>query len=161
MEHYTNDFSKIDYNNIILSYIGKNIKPRFILGDNIYPISCEIENCIAPFGIDNAYGKMYMKLSIYENSKIIHFLKNIDDTISKLIMEKEQMSIDSNINRNTIQTMLDNNIIIQNDDGKHLSSFNINKASVIKKIQMQLGDVYYITKSKKYAYKWIVNKIIL
>ena len=83
MEQYSNDFSKIDYNNIVLSYIGKNIKPRFILGETTYPISCEIDNCIAPFGIDNAYGKMYMKVSIYDNGKLIHFLKNIDDTISK------------------------------------------------------------------------------
>ena len=141
--------------------IGKNIKPRFILGETTYPISCEIDNCIAPFGIDNAYGKMYMKVSIYDNGKLIHFLKNIDDTISKLIMEKEQMSIESNINRNTIQTILDNNIIIEDSNGKRLSSFNIVKSSPIKKIQMQLGDLYYITKSKKYAYKWIINKIIL
>ena len=45
VNEYVNDFNTIDYEHILLSYVGKNIKPRYILGTNTYPVTLEINNC--------------------------------------------------------------------------------------------------------------------
>lgn len=165
MNDYTNDLDKIDYGQILLSYVGKSIKPRYILGTNVYPISLEINNCIAPFGVDNAYGKLYMKITLpnnyIESAKHILFFKNIDSKISSLIIEKEKGILEANLNKNIIQTILDRNIIIQDSSSNSMSVFAITKGSQIKTIQLTLGDIFYVNKTQKFNYKWIVNKIIL
>ena len=165
VNEYVNDFNTIDYEHILLSYVGKNIKPRYILGTNTYPVTLEINNCIAPFGVDNAYGKLYMKISIsgnhIETTKNLSIFKNIDNRLSKLIDEKENAILEHNLNKNVIQTMLNRNITIVDNLGNNVSFFNILKGTHIKTLQITLGDIFYITKSQKYNYKWIVNKIIL
>lgn len=169
MSEYNNDFSnnidKIDYDQILLSYIGKSIKPRYILGANVYPISLEINNCIAPFGIDTAYGKLYMKITLpnnyIESAKYTQFFKNIDIKIINLIIEKEKGILEPNLNKNIIQTILDRNITIQDSLNNSVSVFGITKGSQIKVMQITLGDIFYVNKTQKFNYKWIVNKIIL
>jgi hypothetical protein len=169
MSEYNNDFSnnidKIDYEQILLSYVGKSIKPRYILGANVYPISLEINNCIAPFGIDAAYGKLYMKITLpnnyIESAKYTHFFKNIDIKIINLIIEKEKGILEPNLNKNIIQTILDKNITIQDSLGNSVSVFGITKGTQIKTMQITLGDIFYVNKTQKFNYKWIVNKIIL
>jgi hypothetical protein len=165
MDDFSNDVSKIDYNNILLSYVGKSIKPRYVLGPNVYPISIEINNCIVPFGVDNAYGKLYMKISLpnnyIENAKNIVFFTNIHTKLSKLVMEKEKGILDTNLNKNIIQTILDKNISILDSSGNIASLFGITKGTHIKTLQLTLGDIFYVNKTKNYNYKWMVNKIIL
>jgi hypothetical protein len=165
MDNYSNDVNKIDYDQILLSYIGKNIKPRYVLGTNIYPISLEISNCVIPFGVDNAYGKLYMKISLsnncIESGKNIIIFKNIDKKLSNLIAEKEKGILEENLNKNIIQTILDKNITIIDSSGNVVSVFGITKGTQIKTVQLTLGDIFYISKTQKFNYKWIVNKIIL
>jgi len=167
VNEYVNDFNKIDYDHILLSYVGKNIKPRYILGTSTYPVTLEINNCIALFGVDNAYGKLYMKISLHrndnhlENIKNVSIFKNIDNTLSKLIQEKENAILEPNLNKNIIQTMLDRNITILDNSGNNVSVFSITKGIQIKTLQITLGDIFYVSKSQKYNYKWIVNKIVL
>jgi hypothetical protein len=165
LNQYVNDFNTIDYEHILLSYVGKSIKPRYILGPKVYPISIEINNCIAPFGVDNAYGKLYMKISLpnnyIESSKNIVFFTNIDTKLSNLVMEKEKNSLDTNLKKNIIQTILDKNISIVDSSGNITSLFGITKGTHLKTLQLTLGDIFYVNKTKNYNYKWIVNKIIL
>ena len=162
---FSNELNKIDYDHILLSYVGKSIKPRYVLGTNVYPISLEINNCVVPFGVDNAYGKLYMKISLpnnyFESAKNILIFKNFDSKISNLITEKEKGVLDENLNKNIIQTILDRNIIIVDSLGNSASVFGITKGTQIKTMQITLGDIFYVNKTQKFNYKWIVNKIIL
>ena len=165
MDDFINDVNKIDYNNILLSYVGKNIKPRYVLGPKVYPISIEINNCIAPFGVDNAYGKLYMKISLpnnyIESAQNIAFFRNIDTKLSNLVVEKEKSILDENLNKNIIQTILDKNISIVDSSGNIASVFGITKGTHIKTLQLSLGDIFYVNKTQKFNYKWMVNKIII
>lgn len=163
--NFCNDLNKIDYEHILLSYVGKNIKPKYVLGNSVYPISIEINNCIAPFGVDSAYGKLYMKISFpnnyIESINYLHFFKNVDSKLANLIIDKEKGILDENLNKNVIQTMLDRNIVIQDGLGVIKSIFGITKGTQIKSLQITLGDIFYVNKTQKFNYKWVVNKIIL
>lgn len=159
MEDYINDISKIDCQQIVLSYIGKNIKPRYILGDSIYPISLELKDSYIPFGIDNAYGKLYMKIKIHNS--FLNIIKAIECRLSNLIIDKEKGLLEENLNNNIIQSILDKNISIVDSSNNIASMFGINKGANIKSIEIVLGDIFYISKIQKFSFKWIVNKIVL
>jgi hypothetical protein len=164
MDEYINDINKIDSNQIVLSYIGKNIKPRYILGANIYPISIELKNCFIPFGIDNAFGKLYMKIKIpntTEHVNNIYIIKNIETKLSNLIVAKENGLLEDNLNKNIIQCVLDKDITIVDNSNNNVSIFSITKGLTVNTIQILLGDIFYISKIKKFSFKWIVNKIVL
>lgn len=164
MDEYINDINKIDCNQIVLSYIGKNIKPRYILGDNIYPICIELKNCNIPFGVDNAFGKLYMKIKIQnsiEHINNINIIKNIEIKLSNLIVEKEKGLLEENFNKNIIQCILDKNITIVDTSNNIVSLFAITKGITVNSIQIFLGDIFYISKIQKFCFKWIVNKIVI
>jgi hypothetical protein len=123
-----NDFSKISTDNIILSYVAKNIKPRYILGDSTFPISIEVSEAKTPFGIDNIYGKHYMKLIITDRVTLA-VLHKIEERLKILVAEKEGKELETILSNGNIQTVLDKNIEIINHDGTHTTMFAIDKGT--------------------------------
>jgi len=149
---YNNSIQQINPQNILISVIKNKKQPRLCIFNKVYPISLEIAGK-SIFGIDMVYGKRYMKFAI-ENIEISQLIKSIDIRLMTLVDGLQSSFYGSNI----IFTMLDKDIIIQNMDGKIMSSFSIDKNTEME-ITLELGDIY--TNNKQSSYKWIVKKIVI
>jgi hypothetical protein len=148
----TNNIETFPIENLVISNIKNKKNPRLILGNKTYQVVFETPNVITPFGIDNAFGKFYIKLSLNKDTDndFIVLLKKIENKLQTLIP-----TIISNFSNNyTINAILDKNMKLEDKDGNIISMFGIEKGDILK-ATIELGDIY----NDKY-YKWIVKKIV-
>ena len=148
----SNNIQTFPVENLVISTIKTKKCPRLLLANKPYPVSFETPDVITPFGIDNAYGKFYIKLS---------FNKDVDGDFIGLLqkIEKRLQSIIPTLQTNfsnyfTISCILDKNIVIQDSKGQAVSMFGIEKGEILK-ATVELGDIY-----RDSHYKWIVKKLI-
>ncbi len=149
MSNHINDFP---IENLVISEIKNKKTPKLILGNIPYPIGFETPVAITPFGIDSAYGKFYIKLSIDPtiDGDFLRLMQAIDQKLMRLVP-----SLKTNFtSANTINCLLDRNVEIVDADGKQLSMFSIQKGDRLK-ATLELGDIYFNN-----IYKWMVRKII-
>ena len=147
----SNNIASFPVENIVISEIKTKKSPRLILANKTYPIGFETPIVITPFGIDNAYGKFYIKLSFnqsIDHDFIVLFLK-IEQKLQTLVPGLKT----SFSGQNTISCILDKNITIEDNNGNVVSMFGIDKGDSLK-ATIELGDIYNIN------YKWIVKKLI-
>ena len=148
----TNNIETFPVENLVISNNKNTKNPRLILGNKTYPVAFETPSVVTPFGIDNSYGKFYIKLSFNKDidTDYIELLKKIEKRLQSIIP-----TIHSNFSNNyTINAILDRDIKIEDKDGNIVSMFGIEKGDILK-ATIELGNIY----SDKY-YKWIVKKII-
>jgi hypothetical protein len=156
----TNNLETLNIDNIILSVIKTKITPKLILSNHVYPIGFEIPEVLVPFGIDRNYGKSYLKIQLFADSKYLFYLKNIENKLNQLIIEKYKgRNLKTSFyGENTMATILDKNIQILDINNNQISNYAIVKGTKIQ-ILMELGDIYDY--NNEYHYKWIIKKIIL
>jgi hypothetical protein len=148
----TNNIETFPFENLVISNIKTKKSPRLLLANKPYPVGFETPIVITPFGIDNAYGKFYMKLSFNKDvdRDFIELLRKIEKHLQHLLP-----TLITNFSNNyTINTMLDKNIKIEDKDGNIVSMFGIEKGETLK-ATIELGDIYNDT-----HYKWLVKKVI-
>jgi hypothetical protein len=156
----TNNLETLNIDNIILSIIKTKISPKLILCNHVYPIGFEIPEVLVPFGIDRNYGKSYLKIQLFNDSKYLFYLKNIENKLNELVKEKyEGRNLKTSFyGENTMATILDKNIQIIDMNNNQISNYAIIKGTKIQ-VLMELGDIYDY--NGNYVYKWIIKKIIL
>jgi hypothetical protein len=156
----TNNLDTLNIDNIILSIIKTKITPKLILSSNVYPIGFDIPEVLVPFGIDRSYGKSYLKIQMFNDSKYLYFLKKIEYKLNELVKEKfnGRTLKTSFYGENTMATILDKNIEIVDNNNNQISNYAIIKGTKIQ-VLMELGDIYDY--NNDYHYKWIIKKIIL
>lgn len=139
--------------NILISNIKGRKAPRLCLLDRVYPIGIEIEKAKIPFGIDVVYGKRYMKIEI-DDPTIIQQMMDIERRLQQL--EPNLFSAFSGPRQ--IQTILDRNVKITNQQGEVVSSYAIDRGLDCS-VLLELGDIYQHNSVSNY--KWITKSIIL
>ena len=148
----SNNITSFPLENLVISEIKTKKSPRIILANKSYPIGFETPEVITPFGIDNAYGKFYIKLSFNQtmDRDFLVLLQKIEEKLQILVP-----GLKTNFSsQNTINCILDKNITIEDTNGNIVSMFGINKGDCLK-ATIELGDIYNNTN-----YKWIVKKLI-
>lgn len=148
----SNNILSFPVENLVISDIKNKKKPRLILANKAYPIALETPVGHTPFGIDNVYGKFYMKLTLNKDVDMdfIELLKKIEKRLQTIIP-----SLLTNFtNSSTFNTILDKNVKIEDDKGNIVSMFGIEKGDCLK-TTIELSDIY-----NDKNYKWIVKKII-
>ena len=156
----TNNLETLNMDNIILSIVKNKITPKLILSTHVYPIGFEIPEVLVPFGIDRNYGKSYLKILMFADSKYLFYLKQIENKLNELIKEKYNgRTIKTSFyGENTLATILDKNIEIVDINNNQISNYAIIKGTKIQ-VLMELGDIFDY--NNDYHYKWIIKKIIL
>jgi hypothetical protein len=154
--HQAGTYENINPANIVITNLGNQRQPRLCVFDKVYPISLEFEGR-TPFGIDLIFGKQYLKITVL-NSMLSTLLRNIDIRLMNLVPGLKSAVFGAN----NIQTVLDRDIEIVDEDGKEISSYAICKGSFISVIA-ELGNIYSTkgAKANEHYYKWLVKKIIL
>jgi len=148
----TNHIETFPVENLVICNTKKTKNTRLILGNKPYPVAFETPNVTTPFGIDNSFGKFYIKLSFDKDKDkdFIELLKKIEKRLQSLIP-----TINTNFsNLYTINAILDRDIKIEDKDGNIVSMFGIEKGDILK-TTIELGNIYSDT-----YYKWIVKKIV-
>ena len=148
----TNHIQSFPLDNLVISEVKTKKTPKIILANKTYPIGFETPEVVTPFGIDNAYGKLYMKLTFRSNDNdFVGLLHKIEEKLQQLVPGlKTNFS-----NNNTINCILDRNITIVNKEGTPVTMFGVSKGDNMK-VDLELGDIY-----NNLNYKWIVKKMTL
>lgn len=152
----------LDPNNVIISETRRKYVPRMIIEGKLETIRFLTPIIKTPFGIDRNYGKMYLK-GLFDNLKdksYIIFLRNLEKKIYDLLLKKfPDYTLQSYFSgANCISCILDKDVIMEDDSGKTISNYSIEKNSQIQMF-LELGDFYM--HGGKIHYKWIVKKLCL
>jgi hypothetical protein len=148
----SNHINNFPIENLVVSEIKNKKTPKLILANVPYPIGFETPVATTPFGIDSAYGKFYIKLSIDPtiDGDFLRLMQAVDHKLMGLVP-----GLKSNFtSATTLNCLLDRNVDIVDADGKNSSMFSIKKGDRLK-ATLELGDIYFNN-----TYKWMVRKII-
>jgi hypothetical protein len=148
----SNHINNFPIENLVVSEIKNKKTPKLILANVPYPIGFETPVATTPFGIDSAYGKFYIKLSIDPtiDGDFLRLMQAVDHKLMGLVP-----GLKSNFtSATTLNCLLDRNVDIVDADGKNSSMFSIQKGDRLK-ATLELGDIYFNN-----TYKWMVRKII-
>ena len=84
----TNHIQSFPLDNLVISEVKTKKTPKIILANKTYPIGFETPEVVTPFGIDNAYGKLYMKLTFRSNDNdFVGLLHKIEEKLQQILNE--------------------------------------------------------------------------
>ena len=148
----SNHINNFPIENLVISEIKNKKTPKLILANVPYPIGFETPVATTPFGIDSAYGKFYIKLTIDPtiDGDFLRLMQAVDHKLMDLVP-----GLKTNFtSATTLNCLMDRNVVIADAEGKHVSMFSIQKGDRLK-ATIELGDIYFNN-----TYKWMVRKII-
>ena len=170
MENPDNSLVTLHASNLVLSVHSRSAHPsssnhgrgalKLCVGGNVYDVGVELSDVVAPFGIDRAFGKHYMKLTV-RDPVLMTKLSEVDERVRTLVQPSVLHSCVTSFQSRaiTISTLLCRNVTVVDAQNQPVSLFAIQKGSSIALVRMVLGDVYDVTGGC--TYKWIVKHMVV